>query len=108
MEKYTYSNLTADQHKRIIAALKHMEIAAEISLTVAERDAKELKHFVRMLESLSFISPNERKAYEAEIERTMEAAADRAVDILAKRYAAHDSTLAGCILQSRADDGSEA
>lgn len=100
MEKYNYSNLTDHQHQRLVDAMERLKLAAETSLVEAEEDANELKRFIGMMESLSFVSPNERKAYYAEIDKTMDEAADRAVEIVAKRLGAHDDTLTGCILQS--------
>lgn len=101
MEKYRFSNLTDGQHNRIIDAIRRMDAAAELSLSEAEKDALDLRRFLSLMESYSFVSPNERIEYEVEIERVLDAAAKKAAQ---RRSAKHDDTLVGAIRQSYGGD----
>lgn len=90
MEKNKYSKLTDDQHRQIVLAIRRLEIEAESSLTAADSSATDLKRFIRKLEGIGFITPAERKAYFAEIENVMSAAADKAVAVIAERLSVSD------------------
>ena len=69
MEKYRYSNLTDDQHKKIaqsIESLKTIEAEPE-----AAAEAKFLNGFLMDLESMSLICPADRINYQLAIRKAM-------------------------------------
>lgn len=68
MEKYRYSNLTDDQHKKIVQRIEEIKTLRPLE---AGMDAKFLNEFLWNLESMSFICPAERMSYQNAIKEAM-------------------------------------
>ena len=69
MEKYRYSKLTDDQHKKIMEQIEHLKtIEADPE---AYNEAEYLIKFMWDLESMNFVCPNERTRYQSAIKEAM-------------------------------------
>ena len=96
MDKYKFSTLSDQQHRSIMDAIKSAGRNIEIRLGTSVKDAEAIAGYINGLEALSFITPWERDAYLKVLKKTVKSAG-------AIFEPKHDDTLAGCILQSRAE-----
>ena len=75
MEKYRYSNLTDDQHKKIMEQIGHIKTIE--AYPEANNEAEYLTKFMWDLESMSLICPNERIRYQSAIKEALKERRER-------------------------------